>query len=112
MVEHYEAGFALQNVVTEYVTGRLVEIACEELESGNLDLLHRHALIKALAKEYLRQGQLRMILEPIHAQLEARLGPTDFVDIGCSICSANCATDYMIVRQLSVVTQPETCSTS
>lgn len=63
----------LQNVVLEYTTDRLVESICREL----LDLpssvdhplvethLNRFALVKAQAKEYVRQSQVRMLLQPV-----------------------------------------------
>ncbi len=74
LIERYDAGFALQNVVIEYLSDRLIEISSREFETGKLDLLHRHALLKAVAKEYVRQSQARMILMPIGARLLIRFG--------------------------------------
>lgn len=73
LVEPQETLFALQNVVTEYLTARLVEKAADELVHGELDWLHSHALIKAQSKEYVRQSQERLILHPVLNQLAARL---------------------------------------
>ncbi|MEW5959909.1 MAG: NB-ARC domain-containing protein, partial [Chloroflexota bacterium] len=67
-------GFTLQNVVTEYTTDRLIAQVCQEIETEALDLLERHALLKAQAKEYVRQSQARLILQPIGERLIARLG--------------------------------------
>ncbi|MCB0173098.1 MAG: hypothetical protein KDJ97_21405 [Anaerolineae bacterium] len=67
-------GFILQNVITEYLTDRLVETAVQELTTGHLDHLHRQALLKAQAKEYVRQSQIRLIMAPIARQLIANLG--------------------------------------
>jgi len=37
--------------------------------------LNRHALVKAQAGEYIRQSQVRLILQPIAQRLASRLGP-------------------------------------
>ncbi|MEM7116074.1 MAG: BTAD domain-containing putative transcriptional regulator [Chloroflexota bacterium] len=66
--------FGLQNVVTEYLTDYLVETAVSELISGQLNLLHHHALTLAQTKAYVRQSQVRLILQPIIAQLATHLG--------------------------------------
>jgi WD40 repeat protein/DNA-binding SARP family transcriptional activator len=66
--------FMLQNVVLEYLTERLIEQICRELEEGHPIRLHSHALLKARAKEYVRRSQGRMILQPIITHLMASLG--------------------------------------
>jgi WD40 repeat protein len=57
--------FMLQPVVMEYVTNRLVEQVCGEIETQNVDLFKSHALIKATAKEYVRETEIRLILKPV-----------------------------------------------
>ncbi|MCB0087097.1 MAG: NACHT domain-containing protein [Caldilineaceae bacterium] len=74
LVERQEAGLMLQNVVIEYLTERLVEEACDEIMTGNLQRLHQLALLKAQAKEYVRQSQTRLIVQPIANQLVTNLG--------------------------------------
>lgn len=74
LVERQEGGFALQNVVTEFLTERFVEAAAIELIKGELDILHRHPLMMAQAKEYVRQSQARLLLQPIAKQLREKLG--------------------------------------
>jgi WD40 repeat protein/DNA-binding SARP family transcriptional activator len=69
--------FTLQNVVTEYITGRLIERVCQELASASPDLLVRHALIKADAKEYVRRSQERLILQPTARWLALRLSEAE-----------------------------------
>ena len=68
------AAFTLQNVIMEYVTARLVDDACRAIESEQLGLLNQYALLKAQAKEHVRQSQARLILQPIAERMEARLG--------------------------------------
>ncbi|MCB0121825.1 MAG: NACHT domain-containing protein, partial [Caldilineaceae bacterium] len=73
LVERHEGGFALQNVVTEYFTDRLVLETIIELERGELQLVHCYALLTAHAKESVRQSQVRLLLQPIAEQLKGRL---------------------------------------
>ncbi len=74
LVEQSPAGLTLQNVVMEYVTDRLVEQVTEEILSGAIKMLNTHALMKAQAKEYVRNSQVRLILAEVLTRLEQRLG--------------------------------------
>jgi WD40 repeat protein/DNA-binding SARP family transcriptional activator len=76
LIERPGADFALQNVVTEYLTERLIECVVAEIESGALHRLCQQALLKALAKDYVRESQARLILRPIGEQLIDRMGLT------------------------------------
>jgi WD40 repeat protein len=69
LVEKSASLFTLQPVVMEYVTQRLIEQACEEIATENLDLFRRHALIKAQAKDYVRDTQIILILQPVINEL-------------------------------------------
>src|SRR5437867_543402 len=64
--------FTLQSVVLEYVTGRLVEEASQEIQQGRLALLLQHGLSQAQAKEYVRESQERLLLAPLLERLENR----------------------------------------
>ena len=81
LIERHDTGFALQNVVTEYLTNRLVDGACRELATGNIQLLQRQALLKAQTKEYVRQSQARMLLTPIGERLLAQFGRIILADM-------------------------------
>lgn len=74
LVEQSPAGLTLQNVVLEYMTERLIEQVVAEIETGTIRLLNSHALMKAQAKEYVRNSQLRLILDEVVEKLEQRLG--------------------------------------
>ncbi|MUG96064.1 hypothetical protein F7734_28460 [Scytonema sp. UIC 10036] len=65
LVEKSAALFTLQPVVMEYVTNRLIEQVYEEIATQNLDLFKCHALMKATAKDYVRETQIRLILKPV-----------------------------------------------
>ncbi|NIV46293.1 MAG: AAA family ATPase, partial [Gammaproteobacteria bacterium] len=76
LLERSGVGFTMQNVVTEYTTAHFIEQVCQEIESETLDDFSRHTLLKAQAKDYIRHSQSRLILQPIAAQLVARLSQT------------------------------------
>ena len=65
LIEQNEACFTLQSVVMEYVTCCLIEKVCQEVNTKKLKLLRCYALIKATAKDYVRETQIRLILQPV-----------------------------------------------
>src|SRR5260370_25014814 len=64
--------FTLHSVVLEFVTGRLVEEASQEIVQGRLSLLIRYGLCQAQAKTYVRETQERLLLTPLLSRLENR----------------------------------------
>jgi WD40 repeat protein len=71
---HPLVGFTLQSVVLEYVTDRLVEEVCDEITLSRPVLLVAQPLIKAQAKDYVRQAQERLICLPVLQHLQADRG--------------------------------------
>jgi WD40 repeat protein/transcriptional regulator with XRE-family HTH domain len=75
VIEARETLFTLQPVVMEYVTGDLIRRACEEfLNNGKFDtgpggVWMNFAFIKAQTKDYIRDSQKRVLLDPIATQL-------------------------------------------
>jgi WD40 repeat protein len=65
LVEKSAATFTLQPIVMEYVTQVLIELVCGEIETHNIDLFRCHALMKATAKDYVRETQIRLILQAV-----------------------------------------------
>ncbi|MBD1996309.1 AAA family ATPase [Leptolyngbya sp. FACHB-541] len=65
--------YTQQPVVMEYVTENLVEQICQEILTEKLSLFITHALLKASTKDYIRESQIRIVLEPIINQLTSRL---------------------------------------
>ncbi len=65
LIEICESLFTLQPVVMEYVNQRLIEQVCEEIVTQNIDLFRCHALMKATTKDYVREAQVRLILNPV-----------------------------------------------
>lgn len=96
-------GFTLQNVVIEYTTEYFVEQVYQEIydlrlpiadlreavpdaEFGNRQsaignsFLNRFALLKAQAKEYVRQSQERLIVQPIVERMLAYFGQQELIE--------------------------------
>ena len=68
------ARFTLQPVIMEYVTDRFVEHVYEEINTEASVLFASHALIKAQAKDYVRDSQIRLILKPVAERLLSTIG--------------------------------------
>ncbi|MDF5713756.1 MAG: NB-ARC domain-containing protein [Rhizonema sp. NSF051] len=69
MIEKEDERFFLQPVVLEYVTDQLVDYISREVVTQKPERLRMHALLKAQAKDYVRDMQKRLIAEPITEQL-------------------------------------------
>ncbi|MBW4465096.1 MAG: NACHT domain-containing protein [Pegethrix bostrychoides GSE-TBD4-15B] len=63
-------GFTLQPVLIEYATEKLIQAVHKEIESQDFSLLDTHALVKAVTKEYVRESQVLLILQPILYQIK------------------------------------------
>ncbi|MBD1935582.1 MULTISPECIES: NB-ARC domain-containing protein [Cyanophyceae] len=73
LIENVSASFTLQNLVMEYVTARLIEQACHEIETGEIVLFNSHALVKATTKDYVRETQTHLILREVADRLVTAL---------------------------------------
>ena len=69
LIEVSNAGFIQQPVVMEYITEKLIDVFVREISTGEIELLRTHPLIKAQDKDYLREAQVRLILQPVLEQL-------------------------------------------
>ena len=83
-----ERRFTLQSMVLEYVTDRLVETVADEIERGAARACCvEQPLIKAQAKDYVRQTQERLIGAPILQRLQSREYEMQEQSDDCSRCS-------------------------
>jgi WD40 repeat protein len=83
LIERSAGRFTQQPVVMEYMTERLIEQCCQEIEAGEIALFQRYALIKATAKDYVREAQTRVILQPVAERLLAGFGSK--AGVGCQL---------------------------
>ncbi|NEO29627.1 MAG: hypothetical protein F6K36_04085 [Symploca sp. SIO3C6] len=74
LIEKTTIGFTQQPVVMEYLVHRFIEQISEEIGTQKIDLFRSHAIVKAQAKDYVRDTQIRLILQPVIDKLVANLG--------------------------------------
>ncbi|NJN13642.1 MAG: hypothetical protein HC815_39425 [Richelia sp. RM1_1_1] len=72
-----ELSFGLQPVLVEYTINKLIEHICEEIKSSEISLLNQYALLKASAKSYERETQIRLIVKPIIQKLITKFESQD-----------------------------------
>jgi WD40 repeat protein/transcriptional regulator with XRE-family HTH domain len=61
--------FTLQSVIMEYATGHLLSEIVHEIKQGRLTRLIEHGLELTTVKEYVRQTQERLIVEPLLSEV-------------------------------------------
>lgn len=71
LINQEKALFSLQQVVRDYTIDRLINQICEEIKTGQIRRLNSHALLKAQAKDYVRENQIRNLLQPLRDKLLA-----------------------------------------
>jgi WD40 repeat protein len=64
-IEKSITGFTLQPVLIEYMIEQLIQQTCREIKSAKPTNLNSHTLIEAQAKNYIRESQERLIIQPI-----------------------------------------------
>jgi WD40 repeat protein len=72
LLQKTDSGCTLQNVVMEYVSQRFIHQIQQELCSHQFNLFRTHAILQATAKEYIRETQKRLLMEPIARELQAQ----------------------------------------
>jgi WD40 repeat protein len=81
LIEKLGSRFTQQPVVMEYMTEKIIEQAFQELIKKELSLLESHYLLKATAKDYIRESQIRLNLAPIIEKLKAHFKSIKLVEI-------------------------------
>jgi WD40 repeat protein len=74
LIERKAGRFTQQPVVMEYAIELLLGLLRQEIYEESPQLLLRYALMKAQAKEYVRESQIRVIVRPLLVMLESDLG--------------------------------------
>ena len=63
------SGFTLQPVIKEYLIEELIDEVFHELIENKINKFHKYVLVKATAKDYIRETQERLILCPTNDKL-------------------------------------------
>ncbi|KYC36723.1 hypothetical protein WA1_44400 [Scytonema hofmannii PCC 7110] len=74
LIEKTDGLFFLQPVVMQYVTERFVQLLCIEFETLQLNVWQTHPLLRVQAKDYIREIQTRLIMQPVMERLLSRFG--------------------------------------
>jgi WD40 repeat protein len=69
LIEKSQDGFTQQPVVMEYIIEQFINQIVSEIQTEDLNYLHRYAILKSQAKDYIRESQNRLILTPIIRQI-------------------------------------------
>lgn len=84
LIERQASSFSLQPVVMEYVSQHLINQICAEIQAGLASkqplLIKRHALLKAQSKDYIRDAQIRLLLNPLLDQLLLQWDTATLID--------------------------------
>ncbi|MBW4555415.1 MAG: pentapeptide repeat-containing protein [Trichormus sp. ATA11-4-KO1] len=76
LIEKGSGLFTLQPVLMEYMTSCLIQQTYTEIATQNISLFKTHALIKATAKDYIKEIQIYLILKPVIQKLLSVFGNT------------------------------------
>ncbi|MHC5756387.1 WD40 domain-containing protein [Nostoc sp.] len=71
---NHNVNFTQQPVVMEYMTEKLVTVVFNEITTGIISIFNSYALIKATAKDYVRDSQFCLLLKPLIDKLVAHFG--------------------------------------
>jgi hypothetical protein len=77
LIEKNANSFTQQPVVMEYMTDRLIDVAYNSMIERNPEFLMSYALVQHRAEDYIRETQIRQILQPLTDRLLAHYGSTD-----------------------------------
>jgi hypothetical protein len=79
LIEKQSHGYTQQPVVMEYMTERLIDFVYDTTIAGNPEFLLQYALVQPRAEDYIRETQVRHILQPLSDRLLAHYGSADFM---------------------------------
>ncbi len=79
LIEKNASSFTQQPVVMEYMTDRLIDMAYSAATEHSPEFLMRYALVQPRAEDYIRETQIRQILQPLTNRLLAHYGSVDIL---------------------------------
>jgi WD40 repeat protein len=79
-IERNENKFTLQPVLIEYTIERLITEIIDEIRENKIQKLQSYALIKALAKDFVRETQINVIAQPLIMELKELFGTPKIIE--------------------------------
>lgn len=83
LIEKNNTRYTQQHVVMEFVVQEFIKQICDEFIDERIELLMSHAIIQANAKDYVRETQVRQILEPLANKISARVKNQQEIEYKC-----------------------------
>ncbi|GAB4377904.1 MAG: NB-ARC domain-containing protein [Elainellaceae cyanobacterium] len=80
LIEKTDGLFFLQPVVMEYVTEQFLQQICLEFKTQQLNVWQTHPLLRVQAKDYIREIQARLIVQPVMERLLSRFGSVGAIE--------------------------------
>ena len=74
LIKTTELGYTILPVIREYIIAQLIDEVCQEIQTVQIQLFNRYCLCKATAKDYIRETQVRLIIQPLLERLIQELG--------------------------------------
>ncbi len=74
LIETRRDNYTQQSVVMEYVTEQLINQVVVEIVQLRPKLFASHALIKTTVKDYVRESQVRLVVQPLLANIVSQIG--------------------------------------
>jgi len=69
LIKNTQLGYTQLPVLREYIINRLINELCQEIKTGQIELLNSYSLSKATSKDYIRKAQVRLIIQPFLKRL-------------------------------------------
>jgi WD40 repeat protein len=69
LIKDTQLGFTQLPVLMEYMIDRLINEVCQEIKTDKVDFLNSYSLSKATSKDYIRETQVRLIIQPLLERL-------------------------------------------
>ena len=79
LIEKNASSFTQQPVVMEYMSDRLIDMAYRATIEHSPEFLMRYALVQPRAEDYIRETQIRQILQPLSDRLLAHYGSVNIL---------------------------------
>ena len=74
LIKTTQLGYTILPVIREYIIAQLIDKICQEIKTAKTQLFNNYCLCKATAKDYIRETQNRLIIQPILEILLQELG--------------------------------------
>jgi WD40 repeat protein len=90
LIKNTQLGYTQLPVFREYIINRLIDELCQEIKTGQIELLNSYSLCKATTKDYIRETQVRQIITPLLERLLQELGGKRNVENKLKQIISNC----------------------